>query len=162
MSLRGPSKEHSKKSIFSGLAVLALTSLVLPVRTGHAETDTPIHECDRLAAFPGYEQSVGPGMMWEKLDATAAIRACKGALETNPGEARFEFQLGRAFLKAREHERALPLLRTAAEKGFLPAFVGLSLMHAEGWGMPPDRRQAFELAQRAADARFPGGQFALA
>ena len=30
MSLHGPSKEHSKKSLSSALAVLALTSLLLP------------------------------------------------------------------------------------------------------------------------------------
>ena len=57
----------------------------------------PVHECDELASIPGDTYAlVAEGVEKENLDVSAAIEACKAALEEYPYESRFHAQLGRA------------------------------------------------------------------
>jgi peptidoglycan hydrolase-like protein with peptidoglycan-binding domain len=73
--------------------------------------NAPIHDCDRLAGSPSDAGHVGPGVEFEKLDAERAIAACSDAVSTYPAELRFQYQYGRALLKAGRDVDALLWLR---------------------------------------------------
>jgi TPR repeat protein/CHAT domain-containing protein len=147
------------------IAVLTVTTTLVQLifsSPAYPADNPPIHDCDQLAAFPGYEGSSTLGVVWEKMDAVSAIKECQIANKMYPGNARFQYQLGRAFLKSSYYENALPLLKASAEQGFIPAYLAIGVIYANGWGLPIDKKQAFEWTKKAADTEFPIAQATLA
>lgn len=115
----------------------------------------PRHECDDLAANPDDEDKVGEGVQFEKMDATAAVGACREAVRLYPDEARFQFQLGRAEFKLNRHEQAAGPFRKAADAGYVPAMVGLGQIMIQGSvpgiGTPTD---GVAMLERAAETGY--------
>ena len=60
---------HKARYLLVGLVCLALWP-------AHA-LETPVHECDRLAAHPSDANKVGPGVHWNLLDPERAVPAAK-------------------------------------------------------------------------------------
>jgi thioredoxin-like negative regulator of GroEL len=63
-------------------------------------------ECDALAASPLDDERISTGVEYEQLNSSAAIPACRRAVEANPNNARLEFQLGRALHKGEMYDEA--------------------------------------------------------
>jgi hypothetical protein len=71
------------------------------------DVTAPEHACDRLA---------GEAIVFNKLilDGTAAVTACRSAVELYPQTRRFKFQLGRALYASGSHNEAIELFRPLA------------------------------------------------
>ncbi len=90
-----------------------------------AQSAAPVLACDRLAAHPADTARVVDGVAWDLVDGRAAVRACEDAVQLHPQELRFQYQLGRALLRANRRDEGLPYLFDVAEKGYLAAFANI-------------------------------------
>ncbi|SVD76789.1 uncharacterized protein METZ01_LOCUS429643, partial [marine metagenome] len=115
-------------------ATLAVVGALL-FSAGSAWADTPVTECDRLAAHPYDPGKVTEGVDWDDLDADYAIPACQEAVDNWPAEVRLQFQLARAFQKAEHYSDALRIyIRLAADPGpdYAAAQSNLGIMYDNG------------------------------
>jgi TPR repeat protein/uncharacterized protein (UPF0335 family) len=157
------------------LSELALTSDD-PIEAPVAVLNRSVSECDRLAASDQDRARPPevPGVLWEKIDADAAIVACTKAVEDNPRVARYLYNLGRAYQKlgARpgldeaERTRALRSARLsyddATKRGYVSALNDLAVLYENGDGVEANGGQAIELLKRAAQQGDPLAMYNLA
>lgn len=92
--------------------------------------------CDAAAAHPSDPDRVGAGVPTAQVVTHVAIPACRAAVEREPEEARFRYQLGRALVYwARANEASadegVAHVRAAAERGYRQAEFVLGLLYAE-------------------------------
>jgi len=114
--------------MFGGrLIIVCLAGLLCGA--AEAQQEAPIGDCDRYAASD-YDQTM-PGVPFDKIDPKIAIPACQDAVASNPGSLRFQFELGRAYLKAEDYAVALQLLRKAADQGYAPAQGSIGSMYMD-------------------------------
>lgn len=117
-------------------------------------------DCDRYAANPEDRQKPRsvPRVAYRILadNADAAIRACELALEREPANARFAYQLGRAW-QTRDGARALPYLRRATQAGYLAAYDNI------GWIFIRQDRlgEARQMFRQGAELGDPSAMFSL-
>jgi TPR repeat protein/uncharacterized protein (UPF0335 family) len=157
------------------LSELALTSDD-PIAAPVAVLNRSVSECDRLAASDQDRARPPevPGVLWDKIDADAAIPACTKAVEENPRVARYLYNLGRAYQKlgARpgldeaERTRALRSARLsyddATKRGYVSALNDLAVLYENGDGVEASNGQAVELLKRAAQQGDPLAMYNLA
>jgi TPR repeat protein/class 3 adenylate cyclase len=115
--------------------------------TANIEMDdvtAPEHACDRLA---------GEAIVFHKLilGGTAAVTACRSAVELYPQSRRFKFQLGRALYASGSYKEALELFRPLAEAGYSKAMNGLGALYRSGQGVPKDYGEALKWFRKAAE-----------
>jgi len=155
------------------LAELALTSDD-PIEAPVPVLNRSVSDCDRLAASDQDRARPPevPGVLWDKIDADAAIPACTKAAEDNPRVTRYLYDLGRAYQKlaARpgldetERQNALHRARLtyddATKRGYVSAFNDLAVLYENS----PDASsaQALELLKRAAQQGDPLAMYNLA
>jgi TPR repeat protein len=138
------------------LAAALLICLDLTVEAARAQDfRAPAHECDALAGNPLDPQRVGAGVPTFAINAIPAINACREAVRLYANEARFQFQLGRAYRQARQYEEALRLYTAAAEKGYAGAQNSLGVMYARGEGVAENCATAAYWFELAADQGYP-------
>jgi TPR repeat protein len=91
--------------------------------------------CDELAANPNDSRRVGVGVPFEALKSQAreAMASCELAVDQNPTELRFKYQLGRA-LESIDRKKALQIHQELAARGYPAAFDNL------GWLYFTDKR----------------------
>jgi TPR repeat protein len=119
-----------------------------------------MHECDLLAAEPLDMQGVGKGVELEKIDVTQALAACRKAVELHPEKIRYVYLLGRAELAAGNKERALGLIKQAADGGYARAFHQLGVMYTLGIGVKIDLALATKFFEQSANLGDPFGLLA--
>ena len=132
----------------------------LPVVT-QPPADPGIHECDRLAARPHDPGSVAPGTYFWALHADQAVAACENAVKSFPEVVRFQYQYGRALIKAGRYVEAMNWLQKAVKRDYIAAHAALGYLYREGFGVPKDYAKARQLTQRAAEDGDPGAQSSL-
>ena len=119
-----------------------------------------ITECDRLAASPMDRNREGPGVAFQKIDATAAIASCAQALAQNPNNPRMISNLGRANQRAGRLDEAARLYKLAADQGHAGAQYNLGVFYDQGLGgLAKDEREAARLYKLAADQGLAAAQF---
>ena len=118
----------------------------------------PLHDCDRLAADPEDNNKVADGVEFEGVVPEQAADACRSAIASYPGTARFEFQLGRALLIVGSHLQAFEQFKKAADKGYASAMAYLGIMYQSGDGIAQDYKLAAEWYHKAAEK---GDAFAM-
>jgi len=136
-----------------------------PVEQPPREAD----ECDARAADPNNPETKGMGVLWDNLNASAAIQACKQAVVLNPNSKRLQYQYGRALRKADRCSEALEWFHKGADQGYAPSQYGIGSLYynaAKGAMAGVCRhiasyREAVEWFQKSADQGYPGGQYAL-
>jgi len=107
-----------------------------------------VRECDRLTA-PQDQTADKPIAV--KIDWNRAVVACEAALKAEPGEAHFQFALGKAYFYTKNFFEAAHHLSIAAET--LPeAQNALGYCFDKGLGVAKNPQRAFELYTRAAAA----------
>jgi len=111
----------------------------------------PVHDCDRLAADPEDNDRVADGVELEGVVPEQAADACRSAIASYPGIARFEFQLGRALLIVGSHLQAFEQFQKAADKGYASAMACLGIMYQSGDGIAQDYKLAAEWYHKAAE-----------
>ena len=102
----------------------------------------PSLRCDELAANPLDPQRRKPGIRQSEIRGKEAIVACEDAVAAYPNEARFQFQLARAYRAEDRLEEAVAWYRKAAEKGYAGAQNSLGVMYMRGLGVRQSCSQA--------------------
>ena len=162
------------------LARRALSELALssddPIEAPVTVVNRSVSECDRLAASD-QDRARPPevsGVLWDKIDADAAIAACTKAVEDNPRIARYLYNLGRAYQKLgtrpgldeADRARALRSARLsyddATKRGYVSALNDLAVLYENGDGVDANGAQAIELLKRAAQQGDPLAMYNLA
>lgn len=131
---------------------LKILTLTVGLSAGIAFANT----CDELAASPKdpAKPAEVQGVEYPVLDASAAILACESEYAKDPDNARLAYQLGRAYHKTRDHEKAIPLFAKAAEKNYAVAQFALAMAYYHGEGTARDKKQAVALADKACENGF--------
>jgi uncharacterized caspase-like protein/TPR repeat protein len=107
-----------------------------------------VRECDRLTAP---QDLTGDTPIAVKVDWNRAVVACEAALKAEPGEAHFQFALGKAYFYAKNYFEAAHHLSIAADT--VPeAQNALGYCFDHGLGVAKNPQKAFELYTRAAAA----------
>ena len=129
-------------------ATALAVSLALVVGAAAANAQgfrAPLHRCDELAGNPIDPLRVGPGVPTFAINAVPAIEACLQALGQYPGEARFQFQLGRAYRQARDYGEAVRWYTLSAKQNVAAAQSNLGLLYGRGAGVRQDSGKAADL-----------------
>jgi TPR repeat protein/uncharacterized protein (UPF0335 family) len=157
------------------LAELALSSDD-PIEAPVTVVNRSVSDCDRLAASD-QDRARPPevsGVLWDKLDAEAAIAACTKAVEENPRIARYLYNLGRGYQKLgtrpgldeADRSRALRSARLsyddATKRGYVSALNDLAVLYENGDGVEANGAQAIELFKKAAQQGDPLAMYNLA
>jgi uncharacterized caspase-like protein len=123
--------------------------------------DDSAERCDALASDPrdADKPSGVKGQSLAKIDARAAIEACKRAVAANPAERRFAYQLGRAHDRADQYREAFAAYKQASDKGSAAAFNNFGTLYENGQGTPRSLETAFSLYLQAAKGGAPLGMF---
>jgi len=130
------------------LPIILVAALISGTATAQGRAAL-FHACDRLAGNPIDPDHVGPGVPTFAINAVPAIEACLEGLNQYPGEARFQFQLGRAYRQARDYDNAVRWYLAAADQGYAGAQNSLGVMYSRGEGVVENCTTAaywFELA----------------
>ena len=122
--------------------VLCAVALVLNVTNATAQ-NAPVTDCDKLAASPDDPQRKAPGVALSKIKPKMAIPACETAVGKFPNDARFNFQLGRAYSRAKNYQTAVEHYKKSAEQDYLSAQFNLGTMYYNGHGTAKDYVRAY-------------------
>ena len=104
--------------------------LMFFVATGAAAAE--LDRCDVAAAHPSDPDRIGEGVATENVVTHVAIPACRSAVERNPMEPRFHYQLGRAIVywaqaNGANADEGIAAVKTAADMGYRQAQFVLRL-----------------------------------
>ena len=69
---------------------------------------------------------------------------------------------GKAYYDAEQYDKAVPKLKTAADKGHKKAQYRLGMCYKEGYGVDKDRKKVFVLFQKSAKQGYAKAQYQLA
>ena len=125
-----------------------------------ATAQTFVSDCDRLAANPFDSGRKAAGVTFDKLDATAAVKACGQAVRASP-EPRLKYQYGRALQKADQLKEAMTWYRNAADQGYAAAEFNVGLLYATGKGVEKNEAEAAKWYRKAADQGSAVAQYHL-
>src|SRR5262249_13605015 len=116
--------------------------------------------CDELAANPNDPRRTGVGVEFPALKAQAAeaIKACEIAVEQNPGELRFKYQLGRA-LEWTDRRRAFRIHQQLTGLAYPSAYDNLGWLY---WQDLHDPETAVSLFRKGVKAGDPDAMVSLA
>lgn len=156
------------------IAQLALSSDD-PIEPKAVVSNRQVSECDRLAAseLDLARPPEVPGVLFDKMDADAAITACNKAVTDNPRIVRYLFNLGRAFQKrgiepgldADERGRALRSARLAyddaSKRGYVSALNNLAVLYDIGDGVEQNQQTVIDLLKRGAEQGHPLAMYNL-
>lgn len=118
-----------------------------------AGSSSDMEACDRAAAAAADSEKPAsvPGVTFTAIDAGAAIRACRKAVDAAGAPRRAYFQLGRAIQKSGNTADAVTYLRKAVELGHAGAMHDLAGILRRGTaGVKRDSGLAMALYERAA------------
>ncbi len=120
----------------AGSAATAGTSAAATNTPGEGETPgagEPATGCDLSASHPSdlFRPSGAVGVSFAELDAERVIAECTLALEQDPDNPRYQFQLARGLRKASRHEEARDYYGKAAAQGFAIAQKTLFAVYPE-------------------------------
>ncbi len=124
-----------------------------PVRSADSVKSPDIDACDRAAAAPADREKPPevPGVTYTSVDASAAIRACRRAVDVQGAPRRVFFQLARAMNKSGNLADALTFYQKAVELGHAGAMHDMAgLVRNGGRGIKRDPGLAMALYEKAA------------
>ncbi|WP_181832497.1 tetratricopeptide repeat protein [Bosea caraganae] len=127
-----------------------------PAQGSQAAASSPdVEACDRAAAAPGSREKPAniAGVTFKAIDSSAAIRACRKAIEVAGAPRRVFFQLARALSKSGNDADAMSYYRKGIELGDTDAMHNLAgIVRAGGRGIKRDPGLALALYEKAAAA----------
>ncbi|WP_232629926.1 caspase family protein [Methylobacterium sp. Leaf118] len=117
-------------------------------------TDPRVKRCDELAAGtddPDRPSGVS-GVKLGRIEASAAIEACRAASAAYPQLRRLSYQLGRAYDRADRFKDAFGAYDRAAKAGSVSAMNNLATLYENGQGVKRQQPEAFRLYRQAGEA----------
>jgi TPR repeat protein len=153
-------------SVLAPTRVLALlcgclAGIAVVVAQEAVTQEAPPMDCDSLAASADDPQRKAPGVPLDAISPKKAIAACFKAKTLFSGEARFRYQLGRAYEASKEPDIARRWYGEAAERGHAPAQARLGRFYEDGDGVPQDDGEAARWFRKAAEQGDPAAQTKL-
>jgi TPR repeat protein len=142
----------------ASLCLLQLISISDACSQSVSQQDAPVTDCDTYAASDADPQRKAGGVASDKLNPALAIPACQAAMRQYPNSGRLMFQLGRAYVIAKNYEAAAKQYRNAAELGHALAQNNLGGLYASGKGVPHDDVQAAAWVRKAAEQGYSPAQ----
>lgn len=134
------------------LALAGAVYLLLPLFSDTA-ADRAAH-CTELAGSP-YEAGLAKsGVPLGKVDASAAVPACRAALADDTASPQINYRLSRALYAAKSYDESVGKAQIAAQAGYAPAQNNLAAAYRDGAGIAKDRTLAAAWFQKAADQGF--------
>jgi hypothetical protein len=97
---------------------------------------------------------VTQGVAFAEIQQSAAVTACRKAVERNPQTPRFRYQLARALDRSGSYGEAIQLYRPLAEAGYASALNGLAQLYEHGNGVAKDETEAVRFYRQAADKGY--------
>lgn len=113
----------------ASLALLIMLGMIIAKQLATQEIET--NECDTQAAHPTDGSRMSQGVAMEKIIPKKAIAACEAAAANYPKEARFSYQLGRAYESAGRMDDAIAAYRKSSGLDYPMAFYNLGVSLAE-------------------------------
>ena len=138
------------------LCAAAATEAAAAKAKSKAAGKDPLHPCDALAGHPGDPGHQGDGVNDADVVPAEAIQQCTLAVKQQPRNARFHFQLGRAYWLGKQYDNAVASLLVAEEMKYAAAHHYLGLAYEQGRikGEPPDKAFAADLFKMAVAGGF--------
>lgn len=132
--------------------------MALALLASNAAGAQTITSCDWEVAHPSDPHHVGPGVSSSDVDTGKAIAACRAALEADPGNPRFQYQLARALVYHAgrtdgSDDEGMRYLGQAAAAGYTQAMFVYGLMlqrHGKTCEVEPWTRRAADQGLKAA------------
>lgn len=121
-------------------------------------TETPVHDCDLLAADPQDDNRVVLGTDWDRLDPDRALTACEAAIREFPETPRFKYQYARTLHKMGDNYAAAKHFQDIAEQGYIEAQSYLGDFNFRGIGVPKNDAEAARWYRMAAEQGFARAQ----
>ncbi|WP_342152856.1 caspase family protein [Methylorubrum sp. SB2] len=115
--------------------------------------DPRVKRCDELAAGtddPDRPKSV-TGVKLGRIEASAAIEACRAAASAYPNLRRLDYQLGRVYDRAERSKEAFAAYDRAAKAGSVSAMNNLATLYEYGQGVKRSQTEAFRLYRQAGE-----------
>ena len=100
--------------------------------------------CDEIGAFSIDLRRVGEPVKRDEYQPEEVVKACGAALEREPNNPRFHFQLGMAFMALRDVDNAIRHLTIATEHDYIAALAVLDHLYRKAAALnaeqqrPPD------------------------
>lgn len=113
-----------------------------------------VEECDILAAHPDDPQRMADGIADDAIVPRLAVLACEEAIERDPDDPRFTFQLGRALLAANDEKKAVESFKKAADAGYAAAWAYLGDAYQFGLGTDVEGHKSLSAYKKALDGGF--------
>ena len=124
--------------------------------------EPPVHDCDRLAAYPYDRRNLVPPVAGDALDGDKAAAACQAALRAHPGASRFELQLARALSVNKLYGESRAAYERAAAGGEFRAMAALASIYAsDAFGVTHDYAVSRRWAEKSAALGDLDGMFGL-
>ena len=118
--------------------------------------------CNKLAELPTDASKQTAGVALSDISATAAIAACKAAVQAHPQDGKLLFQLGRSYLAAKDEPKAIEAFQKATDQGNTLARVALATGYYFGmYGLSVDYSKSFDLLQNTEAQANPNVQYML-
>lgn len=124
--------------------------------------DLTVHLCDYLGADPQDKQAITTGVSTKIINKGRVIQACSEAVTRQPDNARYHYQLGRAYYLSGKREKAIEQWTDAATKGYPQAQYQLGKLHPRGKLSAEQYKVASEWFQKAANQGHTDSQYRLA
>ena len=112
-----------------------------------------VTECDRQAAHGRDPGHVAPAVTQDGMDKTAAIAACRVAVENDPDNPRLNYQLGRALGYSNRGEEAMPYREKALAAEYPQSTFVIGYLHLIGVTIEQDTCRAMALWLQSAKNR---------
>lgn len=146
-------------------AVFLTTAVFCNCYAANAQQDSlfdVIDECDLLAAHPADPDRMSDGVLDDQIVPALAILACEDAIDTDPDDPRFVFQLGRALLAVGREEEAFARFQEAANDDYAAAWAYLGDSYQFGLGTSVDGPKAFAAYQKSLELGFRAAESQIA
>jgi len=146
---------------------LGLQAPAFAQSSGLTHGEVALDACNQLAEFPNDPDKQTDGVLLTDIKAQAAITACRSAVQAHPNDSKMLFQLGRAYLAAKDQTKALSTFDQAVDKGSVTARVVLARIYYFGlYDVAANYDKSFQLLQNAqaetdADAQYMLGRMYL-
>jgi TPR repeat protein len=125
-----------------------------PEKQAVAPPPAPITDCDRLAANDADSQKVSAGISYAKINASAAMLACKESVAQHPNSGRLWFQYGRALEKGGQLPEAVSAYQEGIKQNHPGAINNLGELYLQGKGVEKDINRAISLFRQSADLGY--------
>lgn len=139
------------------ITALILLVFVMPAAFGEEPTT-----CDLEVGHPSDPRKVGPGKSSSEVRLQIAVPACRKAVEQEPDNPRFNYQLGRALvywadINGGDTDEGVAYVQKSADMDYPQALFVLGLMHkreGEDCLAEPVTKRAADLALKSARVTY--------